>query len=104
MNMDLELELSNFLETDSDFIQALCQQLEDDGIHLNNDLLTRILHAYEERKTDILKGFLENVLGHEDLPFPTEGSSIIHMVMDGPSRKQERNDKNLEILDTDIIM
>jgi len=104
MNMDMELELSNFLEADSDFIETLCQELEDAGIHLNNDLLSKILLAYEERKTDVVKGFLENILGTDDLPFPAEGSSIIHMIVDGQSRNMEKSDENLEILDSDYIV
>jgi len=108
MNMDMELELSNFLEEDSEFVETLCQQLEDAGIHLNNNLLSQILLAYEERKTDLVKSFLENILGSEELPFPMDGSSIIHMVVDsgnsGFSRHAEKNDDKLEFLDSEYII
>jgi len=108
MNMDMELELSNFLEADSEFVETLCQQLEDAGIHLNNALLSQILMAYEERKTDLVKGFLETILGGEDFPFPMDGSSIIHMVVDGGhggfNRPTDKSDEKLEILDSEYII
>ncbi|MCL1948998.1 MAG: hypothetical protein FWF59_04625 [Turicibacter sp.] len=104
MDMDMELELNNFLEADSDFVDSLCQQLEDVGIHLNNEMLSRILLSYEEQKTQIVTGFLESILGGEDLPFPTDGSSIIHMVVGNKSQPRDFSDDNLEILDSDYIV
>ena len=53
INMDLGLEA--FLEPDSDFIEDLCQHLEEEGIHLTNELLVQILSVYEERKYGFFK-------------------------------------------------
>ena len=97
------------LEANSEFIEALVEQLEQEGIHLTNDLLTQILAAYEERKFSLVKDVLESVLLQEGLPALGEGGpSVIQVVLDGNRSRHEEDltpetEDNM-ILDSPLVM
>lgn len=91
----MDLEIDKLLESDSDFIEKLCKQLEQENIHLTHELLVKILSEYEEQKFDLVRGFLEQLIGQEILPFEEGSHSIIQVAM---SRKQEEEDAEEELL------
>ena len=105
MNMDLGLDA--FLEPDSDFIQDLCEQLEEDGIHLTNELLVQILSSYEEHKYSFFKEIIEKLVGGENNPLALDGGpAVIQVVMDGkrgPKKNKEDKEEHLIEVDSDLL-
>lgn len=100
INMDLGLEA--FLEPDSDFIEGLCQHLEEEGIHLTNELLVQILSVYEERKYGFFKGLIENLVGGENSSLSADGGpAVIQVVMDGKGELKKKESKSKELNDLD---
>jgi len=93
--MNHELEIEKILEVDSDFIESLCKQLEFDGIHLTNELLVKILTTYEQQKYDLLKTFIEELVGQEGITLNDgTGPSVIQVVVEKARNKDddEQND------------
>ncbi|MDB8545409.1 hypothetical protein PNV01_11380 [Turicibacter sanguinis] len=100
INMDLGLEA--FLEPDSDFIEDLCQHLEEEGIHLTNELLVQILSVYEERKYGFFKELIENLVGGENSLLSADGGpAVIQVVMDGKGELKKKESKSKELNDLD---
>lgn len=100
INMGLGLEA--FLEPDSDFIEDLCQHLEEEGIHLTNELLVQILSVYEERKYGFFKELIENLVGGENSPLSADGGpAVIQVVMDGKGELKKKESKSKELNDLD---
>ena len=99
--MNHDLEIDKILETDSDFIEYLCQQLEKEGIHLTNQLLVDILSKYEDQKLELLKDVIEQITNQEGFPLNEPGgTSIIQVVVDGSRNKEDEEDlmqSNLEL-------
>ena len=103
MNMDLGIE--SFLEPDSDFIEELCEHLEGEGIHLTSELLVQILSKYEDHKFSFFKELIEQLVGADNMPLPTDGGpAVIQVVMDGKrDRKQKDKDKD-HLVDVDSTL
>ena len=96
-DMSMDFGIESFLETDSDFIEELCQQLELDGIHLTNDLLVQILSKYEDHKFNFFKELIDHLIGVENLPLSNDGGpAVIQVVMDG-KRERKQGDKEDEL-------
>lgn len=103
MNMDLGIE--SFLEPDSDFIEELCEHLEEEGIHLTSELLVQILSKYEDHKFSFFKELIEQLVGADNMALPTDGGpAVIQVVMDGKrDRKQKDKDKD-HLVDVDSTL
>lgn len=104
-DMDMDLGLESFLEPDSDFIEELCTNLEADGIHLTNDLLVQIISKYEDYKFTFFKGLIEQLVGSENVPLPSDGGpAVIQVVMDGKKRQsKEKEDEFLNDTDSTLL-
>lgn len=105
MNTEIDKELNSLLETDSDFIEELSRELENEGIHLSNDLLSNILTSYEARKIYIVKGLLDNLMmGFDDFSFPLDPPPMVDVTPLRRQSSQEKKDDSFSKLDTDVIM
>ena len=103
LNQDMDFDLNHFLDSDSELIVELTEQLERENIHLTPELLVQILTAYEERKTLYFKEILDNLIGDQMLD-SLNGPSVIQVVMEPkPKSKSKKNDEALEGVDTEYL-
>ena len=87
-----------FLEPDSEFIDEVCSCLEDQGIHLTNDLLVQIISMYEEHKFKFFKDMLDQLVGQDISALSNDGGpAVVQVVMDG-KRMGKSKDKDEEYL------
>jgi len=96
MNHDMkniEFDMEKILEANSEFIQTLCKQLEEMGIHLTDELLEKILRTYEESKFNWLKELLEQVITQDGMTLQDlSETSLVQVMVDGNSKKEENNE------------
>lgn len=105
-DMNLDLGLESFLEPNSDFIEELCEHLENEGIHLTNELLVQIISKYEDHKFSFFKDLIEQLVGPDNMNLPTDGGpAVIQVVMDGKKKvkQQEQEIDNLNEVDSKLL-
>lgn len=100
-DMDFNLGLDSLLEPDSELIQDLCEELEENGIHLTNELLAQILVAYEETKFDFFREMIEQAVGKDELSAMNGAPSVIQVVMDPKANKKDKD--SLDDVDTKYL-
>lgn len=101
-NMDFDLGLDQLLEPDSELIEALCEQLEEQGICLTPEILAEVLGSYEEVKFSYFKEFIEQVVGQQNLDFGDNQPAVIQVVMDKKSDAKRSKDE-LDDVDTKYL-
>ena len=98
MKQDMDLGFDAFLEPDSEFIDEVCRCLEDQGIHLTNDLLVQIISMYEEHKFKFFKDMLDQLVGQDISALSNDGGpAVVQVVMDC-KRMGKSKDKDEEYL------
>lgn len=98
MKQDMDLGFDSFLEPNSEFIEEVCHRLEDQGIHLTNDLLVQIISMYEEHKFNFFKDVLDQLVGQDITNLSNDGGpAVVQVVMDG-KKMGKRKDKEEEYL------
>lgn len=105
-DMNLDLGLESFLEPDSDFIEELCEHLENEGIHLTNELLVQIISKYEDHKFSFFKDLIEQLVGPDNMNLQMDGGpAVIQVVMDGKKKvkQQEQEIDNLNEMDSKLL-
>lgn len=93
---NIDDSMDELLSSDSDFIESLCEQLEEDGIHLTKDLLANILSAYEEQKFVLVKNHIEQLIREEGVEMTggQDGHPILKFILDGKMRHEDEDDEN----------